>query len=149
RDESNALAQQVADNLALRQLGHRIRAHYPKGTPSLLIDPRGFAPADVRVDINDRRDRRPQPRCFLAIIHAEGVGGGGRAGSVRWCSAWECHRAMIPVGKSCPESPQGAEVPSNPSAQAEMEWRKRRVALAHDWLVGYRGGEAVLEAIAR
>src|SRR5690606_33377658 len=24
----------------------------------------------------------------------------------------------------------------------------RRVALAHDWLVGYRGGEAVLERIA-
>jgi glycosyltransferase involved in cell wall biosynthesis len=41
-----------------------------------------------------------------------------------------------------------ARVPAGDS-RTSTQRRPLRVALAHDWLVGYRGGEAVLEAIAR
>lgn len=52
----------------------------------------------------------------------------------------------------------GAPQAPDPTAQPQLERTNpttasattpRRIALAHDWLVGYRGGEAVLEAIAR
>ncbi|MFG0305724.1 MAG: glycosyltransferase [Phycisphaerales bacterium JB040] len=40
--------------------------------------------------------------------------------------------------------------PTTPDAQIEPKPpRPRRIALAHDWLVGLRGGEIVLDAIAR
>lgn len=56
-----------------------------------------------------------------------------------------------------PASPNAPEPATSPELERADPHPKRtsapehapRIALAHDWLVGYRGGEAVLEAIAR
>lgn len=54
-------------------------------------------------------------------------------------------------GQTATPPPERAEPVLSPRRQTRVEARESlpRVALAHDWLVGRRGGEAVLEHIAR
>lgn len=55
---------------------------------------------------------------------------------------------MIDTPRTIPTSPQNTPKGGKSAHPAPLIAQPPRIALAHDWLCGYRGGEAVLERIA-
>jgi glycosyltransferase involved in cell wall biosynthesis len=89
----------------------------------MSVDSCRFDAVHVRMHIDDRRRRSGQSRGFRGIIKAEPIG------------RLQCRTLLI--------RPRGGH-----RAMIDRH-HNARVALAHDWLVGLRGGEWVLDRLAR
>jgi glycosyltransferase involved in cell wall biosynthesis len=125
RDEPHALAQHVADRLQVLQLRHGVGETDPVEVRRLPVDRGGRGAVDVRVNVYDPRRRRGQPGRFGDIVQTQPIGRRDRIARERAPRLGFRHPPMI------------------------GDLAQFRIALAHDWLVGMRGGERVLDRLAR